>query len=149
MSIKTSLNKQSLFLRMRNLFHGGEFSHWMQDKEMPMAAMKEYDEALEYFDEVTQEAFAKEPPKPYEFVLTNHTLGALSFLTVDELLNAVSFIRCAKHLSSPKDDILYTLLRTIVLPHWDRLKNNWIPATTPEELTEYIYHTVEGAFEND
>jgi hypothetical protein len=45
--------QESLFLSMICLFHGNEFSHWLENQSMPLAAAKEYEEALAYFESVT------------------------------------------------------------------------------------------------
>lgn len=47
------IDPKKMFLAMRDIFYGGEFSHWLEDKEMPMGAMKEYKGAYEYFCSVT------------------------------------------------------------------------------------------------
>ncbi len=65
------IKNMSMFLAMRNLFFGGEFSAWIVDKSMPVAAMKEFEEAEEFFcnetgfDTLTGEEFrAKKYPMP-------------------------------------------------------------------------------------
>ncbi|MEO7173586.1 hypothetical protein, partial [Flavobacterium sp.] len=45
--------KRAMFLAMRNIFYGGEFSEWLIGKSMPVAAMKEYEEAEQFFYEET------------------------------------------------------------------------------------------------
>lgn len=45
--------KMPMFLAMRNIFYGGEFSHWLKGKEMPLAAFKEFEEAEAFFREET------------------------------------------------------------------------------------------------
>jgi hypothetical protein len=40
---------RDMFLAMRNIFYGGEFSAWLEGKPMPWAAMKEWQEAEDYF----------------------------------------------------------------------------------------------------
>lgn len=48
------ITNMKMFLAMRDIFYGGEFSHWLtRQGNIPWAAMKEYHEAYEYFKEQT------------------------------------------------------------------------------------------------
>ena len=40
---------KSMFLAMRDIFYGGEFSEWLNEQEMPAAALKEFEEAEQFF----------------------------------------------------------------------------------------------------
>lgn len=43
-----------MFLAMRDIFYGGEFSNWLENQKfIPMAAMKEYEEAYDFFKKQT------------------------------------------------------------------------------------------------
>ena len=44
-----SIKNKELFMAMRNIFYGGEFSTWLNKQTMPMAALKEFEEAEDYF----------------------------------------------------------------------------------------------------
>lgn len=48
-----NIKNKEMFLMMRNIFYGGEFSHWLADKEIPWGAYKEYEEAKEFFEKET------------------------------------------------------------------------------------------------
>ncbi|CAN5950745.1 unnamed protein product [Sphagnum jensenii] len=47
------MKNKSMFLAMRDIFYGGEFASWLKEKEMPLAAMKEYEEAMKFFEQET------------------------------------------------------------------------------------------------
>lgn len=51
--MKIKPDKMKMFLAMRDVFYGGEFSHWLNQQELPVAALKEYEEAYEFFCEET------------------------------------------------------------------------------------------------
>ena len=43
---------------MAYLFDGGEFSYWLNEQEIPLAAIKEYEEAKEWFDKNIKSNFS-------------------------------------------------------------------------------------------
>ena len=48
---------QGIYNAMGYIFHGGEFSAWLDKQEMPFAASKEYDEARNFFIENIRSKF--------------------------------------------------------------------------------------------
>jgi hypothetical protein len=49
-----NIKNMPMFLAMRDIFYGGEFSYWLNKQpDIPWAAMKEYIEAMEYFEKET------------------------------------------------------------------------------------------------
>ena len=48
------IKNKEMFLAMRDIFYGGEFSHWLNKQKMPFAAAKEYEEAMRYFEKQTE-----------------------------------------------------------------------------------------------
>ncbi len=60
------MKNEEMFLAMRNIFYGGEFSHWLEDQLMPLAALKEFIEAKDYFYKAT--GFT--PPNQEEYIQT-------------------------------------------------------------------------------
>ena len=50
---KMNAEQMKMFLAMKNLFWGGEFSYWLSQQPIPFAAAREYDEAFEFFQKTT------------------------------------------------------------------------------------------------
>ena len=48
-----AIKNKEMFLAMRDLFYGGEFSYWLSNQKIPYSAWKEYEDAMRFFEEET------------------------------------------------------------------------------------------------